>query len=290
MNNDGYKRFRIMINCPVCDKKALSYESMLKHLSCSKEEKHLDFIRNSQRQYVDIYLKSVAKTFYDELAKEGNIYAGMSFTHSHKILKKFLTQQTIEQNRRIRISNTSKMYIKTNEHKIALSKSVKKAWQEGKYDTEECKEAKNKGYKKRPSMKGKNNPMFGKPSPKNSGHGKGGFRPDLGHYVRSTWEANICRILKLCNIKYIYEPKRFFYGNHSYCPDLFLENKNKYVEIKGHAKSERDWKCVCDSCVKTKHGVEEIRKQDFKVYIIGSNEYRRLSNKYKSKIDLWEKS
>ena len=54
-------------------------------------------------------------------------------------------------------------------------------------------------------FKGVNNPMFGKPSP----HRKGGFRDDLCHYVRSTWEADFARILKLHNLEYQYEPQTF---------------------------------------------------------------------------------
>ena len=51
--------------------------------------------------------------------------------------------------------------------------------------------------------------MYGKPSPKGSGFGKGGVRKDIGHYVRSTWEANVCRIFKYMNRDYKFESKRF---------------------------------------------------------------------------------
>ncbi len=34
---------------------------------------------------------------------------------------------------------------------------------------------------------------------------KGGYRKDIGHYVRSGWEADICRIFKYCNAEYDYE-------------------------------------------------------------------------------------
>ena len=54
--------------------------------------------------------------------------------------------------------------------------------------------------KKKLSLKssGENNPMFGKPCP----HRKRGFRKDLGHFVRSSWEADFARILKLHNLDY----------------------------------------------------------------------------------------
>lgn len=41
------------------------------------------------------------------------------------------------------------------------------------------------------------------------GAGKGGFREDLGHYVRSSYEHNFARFLKQSNIAYKYECKHF---------------------------------------------------------------------------------
>jgi len=82
--------------------------------------------------------------------------------------------------------------------------------------------------------KGENNPMFGKPSP----HRKGGFRGDLGHYVRSTWEADFARILKLYNLDYQYEPKTFSLNKSNgeiihYTPDFYVPAKNTFYEVKG---------------------------------------------------------
>ena len=81
---------------------------------------------------------------------------------------------------------------------------------------------------------GKGNPMFGKPSP----HGKRGFRKDLGHFVRSSWEADFARILNLYNLKYYYEPKIFPLKRKNgevihYTPDFYVPSKNTFYEIKG---------------------------------------------------------
>ena len=81
---------------------------------------------------------------------------------------------------------------------------------------------------------GVNNPMFGKKSP----HRKGGIREDLGHYVRSNWEADFARILNLHKVTYQYEPHTFTLtrknGNKlSYTPDFFTPATNTYYEIKG---------------------------------------------------------
>jgi RNA recognition motif-containing protein len=84
------------------------------------------------------------------------------------------------------------------------------------------------------AMSGKNNHMFGKKSP----HAKGGYRPDLKHYVRSNWEADFARILKLSNLEYEYEPQTFSLtlpGNKpvNYTPDFYVPSLNTYYEIKG---------------------------------------------------------
>jgi DNA polymerase III alpha subunit len=81
---------------------------------------------------------------------------------------------------------------------------------------------------------GKNNPMFGR-SP---AHSKGGFRQDLGHYVRSSWEADFARILKLHNLAYEYEPQTFALKKDSgeilhYTPDFYTKHNNTFYEIKG---------------------------------------------------------
>ncbi len=82
--------------------------------------------------------------------------------------------------------------------------------------------------------KGANNPMFGKTPP----HRKGGFRNDLGHYVRSSWEADFARILRLHHINYQYEPKTFRLVKTdgevlNYTPDFYIPSQHTFYEIKG---------------------------------------------------------
>lgn len=67
---------------------------------------------------------------------------------------------------------------------------------------------------------------------------KGGYRTDIGHFVRSTWEANICRIFHQYKINYEYEPKEFKLSDGTiYIPDLYIPSKNLWIEIKGYAHS-----------------------------------------------------
>lgn len=131
----------------------------------------------------------------------------------------------------------------------------------------------------RENRTGKNHPSFGKKPSIKAGRGKGGFIPELGHYVRSTWEANIARWLVRNNIQYIYEPETFIYENFSYTPDFFTPYNNQYIEVKGWwSKDDR---------IK----VDRFLKDGHNLWIIDKIEYSRLGfnpsetrNSYNSKI------
>jgi len=66
---------------------------------------------------------------------------------------------------------------------------------------------------------------------------KGGYRNDLGHFVRSSWEADFARILKYFKIDYEYEKYRFKLigtnSTYSYCPDFYISETDCFYEIKG---------------------------------------------------------
>ena len=74
----------------------------------------------------------------------------------------------------------------------------------------------------------------------------GGFRKDLGIYVRSCWEANVARILTHMERKWQYESETFIITADdkiiTYTPDFYLPIENKFVEVKGfwHSKAEYD--------------------------------------------------
>lgn len=81
-----------------------------------------------------------------------------------------------------------------------------------------------------------------KPS-QNVGRGINGLRGDLGHSLRSIWEANVARVLRLKNIEYGYEIKAFpFYDENneifgSYLPDFYLPQFSVWIEVKGQMDS-----------------------------------------------------
>lgn len=69
---------------------------------------------------------------------------------------------------------------------------------------------------------------------------KSGKRKDLNNqFFRSSWEANVARILNYLNIEWEYEVKRFVFesdnkfGVDSYQPDFYLPKFNIWIEIKG---------------------------------------------------------
>jgi hypothetical protein len=74
----------------------------------------------------------------------------------------------------------------------------------------------------------------------------GGYRPDLGIYVRSRWEANFARYLNFLVqvgdiVGWEYEPETFEFpvsrGNRFYKPDFRVHETNgttTYYEVKGY--------------------------------------------------------
>ena len=127
-------------------------------------------------------------------------------------------------------------------------------------------------------IKGRDNPMYKYPR-----HGEYfsnyGFREDLGHVCRSSWEANICRLLNHVNIKYEYEPKTFILKNgQSYTPDLLVHDiNNYYIEIKGFFSKEK------------KEKLAQFLKDypDIPLQFITSNEYKGIEEKWKN-LPNWE--
>ncbi|MFA5360626.1 MAG: DNA polymerase III subunit alpha [Candidatus Paceibacterota bacterium] len=127
-------------------------------------------------------------------------------------------------------------------------------------------------------MSGKNNPMFGKSCP----HRKGGFREDLGHYVRSAWEADFARILNYCNTRYNYEPKTFELIKPSgeivhYTPDFYVKSQNTFYEVKGWLHD------------KDKEKMDLFQKQypEYGFVLIDTTKFAEFALKYKNLVS-WE--
>jgi hypothetical protein len=109
-----------------------------------------------------------------------------------------------------------------------------------------------------------------------SERGNGGYREDLGHYVRSNWEANFARILKLQGRTYEYEPRSFELSEgRTYTPDFLVDCV--FYEVKGY------WTELA------KQKLESFMNQypDVKVQIIDGPEYDKLRQAYRDLV-LWE--
>lgn len=106
-----------------------------------------------------------------------------------------------------------------------------------------------------------------------------GFRDDLGHYLRSKWEANFARIILFENKTYEFEKKRFQLSNGTYyIPDFYVIEENCFYEIKGYFIDDAKYKF-------------ELFKKEYphiKIKLIYHNEYKDLCKQYKNKIANWE--
>jgi len=111
-----------------------------------------------------------------------------------------------------------------------------------------------------------------------SGNGKNGYREDIGHFVRSSWEANFCRILQYFGVDYEYEAHRFNLGYSTYRPDFWLVNANIYIEIKGYA--DKKWQ----------KKLAEFNNQypEETLVVIGIPEYKKIDKKFSEVIANWE--
>ena len=116
---------------------------------------------------------------------------------------------------------------------------------------------------------------------------KGGIRKDLGIYFRSSWEANIARILDYENIEWKYEYKRFYFddksdGILSYQPDFYLPQFHKWIEVKGWMDEK--------SKIRLNRFSIEYPDQNKNLILIDEHFYHDLQKEFKDIITYWEDS
>ena len=295
-SRNRYKNYQTLRNCPVCNREYDEHWKVVNHIRKMHGENHQIFLKQQEKEVFDLFMNNTGRVedLADNLYKNKNIFSGMSYGRIDEILEKYIQKEEIKVIQKKRISVVMKTVPKTALHNQRVSDGVKKAWVDGKFDTKEYKQAQADGYKNGKSQAGKNNPMYGKPAPKGSGRGRGGIRPDIGHYVRSTWEANMCRICQYMKREYKFEPDKFFVVidgvDLTYTPDLYFPVKNFYYETKGHAKSSSKWICICDSCILCKKKIAAARKQyGIKIIVIGNEEYKKFKRRFIKFIPNWEK-
>lgn len=103
------------------------------------------------------------------------------------------------------------------------------------------------------------------------------FRDDLNSFLRSTWEANVARILNYKDLEWEYEKEVIQTDHGSYRPDFWLSNQT-IIEVKGFWDSESRKKV---SWVK-----ENISKQN--LLLLDSDMYFDLQKTYGHRLENWE--
>lgn len=107
-----------------------------------------------------------------------------------------------------------------------------------------------------------------------------GAREDLGETIfRSSWEANIARILNLKDIHWEYETTPFMLETIPYLPDFFLDD-GTIMEIKGRWDNE--------SIAKVEAFMRSNPETNY--LIVDHDMYPDLTQMYADKIPTWEKT
>lgn len=106
-----------------------------------------------------------------------------------------------------------------------------------------------------------------------------GYRKDLGHYLRSKWEANFARVILYKGLTYEFEKKRFKLSNGThYIPDFYVIEEDCYYEIKGYFHED----------AKDKMTLFKNEYPNINLKLICKEEYNDITKKYKTLINNWE--
>lgn len=146
-------------------------------------------------------------------------------------------------------------------------------------------------------------------SRKSSGSSKGnayrntktGFREDLGQLFRSSWEANLARVLHVHGIEYEFEPRVFTFpikrGTKAYTPDFYLPATDEWIEVKGYLDKKSQIKLkrykiyYSDEADKTMLMISKYAKANKKALEeVGIKNFLYYEDlfEYASKIPTWE--
>jgi hypothetical protein len=126
-------------------------------------------------------------------------------------------------------------------------------------------------------LRGDNNPMHTHPNSYKSKFGKCGYRNDIKMFVRSRWEANICRIYQYLGYTVLYEPKSFRLSNgKTYRPDFFIKELNLWIEVKGRWLKD----------AKERFDMFVIEYPKIEIRVIQQQEYKKLLTTFGSSIKM----
>lgn len=253
-------------------------------------KKEIEYIRKNYKNYnlveISKYLNR-PKTSVCRVARNLGIDMNCKKKETVKPKRKFATQEELN----LWKSQMMKEWHKTHEHPKGMlgkhhkpeyceqiSKRVKEYW---KTVTPEALEKRKTKQRETKIKNGTLNPNENSLNPYS--RAKSGKRKDLENiFFRSAWEANIARLLNFKKIKWLYEPKTFYFNNAkvvSYTPDFYLPELDIWIEVKG-------W---FDEKSKQKMLAFKNEYQNEKIVLIGECEYRNIEKVYKNKIINWER-
>lgn len=124
----------------------------------------------------------------------------------------------------------------------------------------------------RAKVSGRNNGMYGKPSPHGAGRGKGAYftkTDGVSVYLRSTYETMFAIGLEQNEIIWKYE-NRFDLGDCTYLPDFYLPEYDLYIEVKGWLSKKAYGKLIKFSELYPNIKLVVFELNDIKKFIDGS--------------------
>lgn len=268
--------------CPICSECFFHIEQLYSHFRNKRKNKeHSNYINEHVKESFD---KDDPMTFLETKK--------LKFSRSSLNSKwhRWYSKEEIKRNGNLRARGKNSKRVWTEEQKKNVSDGLLRAYASG---------------KKTPPMKGKVAHNKGKPCSEeqknkiretllrkyanneikisnNGNNYRHGYRHDISHFCRSSWEANICRFLKNLGIVYVYEYKRFKLqheiGVLTYIPDIFIPSRNLFIEIKGR---------YSDSS-KLKHLLFKQQHPQYKLAIITREKYFKIERRLYGKILNWE--
>jgi hypothetical protein len=290
------RRDKYKVVCPICGLKFKTEKQLIRHCKKMQDTEHskILYTEENQKDWVECKICGLRRKKLLIHIKDHNVtkeeyetkYGKCLFSENY--LAKMIANGSYGHESDKYEGELNPFYGKhhTKESKDEIGSSLKEKWEIethfniGRKHTDKSCQNMSEG------RMGEKNHRFGKPAAHGCSRGIQGFRADIGHYVRSTLEANYARYLLRNNIKYEYETRAFLLVTEegkktNYWPDFYLTATDEYVELKNYKRKGMD-------------KVDLLKKQypEIKIKIIyqDSDEWLKIHNEYCELIELWETS
>lgn len=294
--------------CPVCDYKYTGDVTFSHHVSMLKDKVHSELFEKQRKIAENLFIEDRDHDTFELIKLHPEFILSESVLRNRFWKEKYGPEKMRE--RRYKVSSNSRIGMigwangltKNMDSRLLKNSSVKiQQFKDGIYDdfknpnniSKHMKLAYKEGRMKSPALNSETAKKIGDTmrqqyadGTRKTPHGIGGYRKDIGMYIRSTWEYNLVKILKKLNIPFEYEPKAFpLYERgilvDTYTPDFRF--KNRWYETKGVFKSAKDWTDVHPKFQGNITKINMFKEQypEEKLRIIGKKEYIRIIKKFK---------